>query len=496
MNRNVQFNNPAMMSNALAAMHGNYSFVTPQFNFTPLCFNMPYTGGFGSYTNYGIGYGIGNYASSSTSASSSSEDSWEKKAIQEAEARKKRIEEAKENTRKALEDAKKTTVTFTGTQREAFVKYKNEKSRKEEIVAQGSFLGTVGFTSLFSMGSINRARKFKQNKPIKEMFFKYDNATSGAKYADLYEKAPIAMQNAQEEMVKAHQQYQKQLGKLNKKGSSTKNLIKDYKNLQKIMQDALNSGSPDEVAKATARIQAANGTKYKKLANGATKSFLAKAADVSKVTPTLGNKLKHHAGGKFGIAMSVIAPLSVLLTDMERIKNAFAEDTKTGMKQLGLSLFKGVASGATYFFADAFSKKFIAGALSKGAGKIAAKCAGKLATKGVGKIVGTALGSLIPIPGINLIAGALIGSVLDWGVRKLTACIINPGEKAKNNSLTNEELLTDVYMDKLNGVKLDKNLEEALINNSEFCANLEKQLQEQHLQEQLAQQHGQQLAVA
>ena len=491
MNRNMQFNNPAMFSTANAAVHGNYKLSVPQFNFTSTNTMVPaYSPTFGSYTNYGIGYGIGNYSSSGTSASSSSEDSWEKKALQEAEARKKRIQEAKEKTLKAIEEAKKTTVSFTGAQRDAFIKYENEKSRKEEILAQGSFLGTVGFASLFSIGSINRARKFKQNRPIKEMFFKYDNATSGAKYASLYEKAPISMQNAQEEMVKAHQQYQKQLGKLSKKGAKTKQLTKDYNQLQKIMLDALNSGNPDEVAKATAKIQAANGTKYKKLAKGVTKLDLAKAADVSKVKPTLGNKLKHHVGGKFGIAMSVIAPLSVLLTDIERIKNAFAEDTKTGIKQLGLSLFKGVATGATYFFADAFSKKFISGALSKGAGKIAAKCAGKLAAKGVGKIVGTALGSLIPIPGINFIAGALIGSALDWGVRKLTACITNPGDKAKNNSLTNEKLLTNAYMDKLNGVKLDKNLEKALENNSEFCENLERQLQEQQLQQQLAQQQG------
>ena len=77
----------------------------------------------------------------------------------------------------------------------------------------------------------------------------------------------------------------------------------------------------------------------------------------------------------------------------------------------------------------------------------------------------------------------------------MTACITNPGDKAKNNSLTNEELLKKAYMDKLNGVKLDKNLEKALASNSEFCENLERQLQEQQLQQQL-QQQGQQLAVA
>lgn len=478
--------------NAIAASYGNYNYIAPQYNFAPSSFNVPslnFTAPtFGSYTNWGYSGGL----SSSTSSSSTS-DSYEEKAKKEAEERKKRIQQTRENAINELEEIKKTKVTFSGKQREAFVKYENEKSRKDEIAAQGSLLGTVALANVFSIRTINRARKIKQNKPIKEMFFKYNNLTNDAKYAQYYKQAPIAMQEAQEAMVVAQQQFNKRLTKLNKKGIDASNITKDFDDLKKIMQKALDSGNVNEIAKATARIQAANGTKYKKLA-GATKTALANAADVSKVKPVLGNKLKHHVGGKLGIAMSIIAPLSILLTDSERIKNAFAEDTKTGLKQLGLSLFKGVASGATYFFAEGLTKKFIASSLSKGAGKIAAKCAGKLAAKGMGKVIGTALGSLIPIPGINLIAGAIIGCVLDWGVRKVTAQIPNPGDKIENKNKTNEELLTNAYMDKLNGVKLDENLEAALENNKEFIANLEAKLKAQEAQ--MQQQEQKQLAVA
>ena len=190
--------------------------------------------------------------------------------------------------------------------------------------------------------------------------------------------------------------------------------------------------------------------------------------------------------------MLLLSPVMIMLGDKDKIKTAFEKDTKTGLKQTGISLLKGVASGGAYFFADAFSKKFIASALSKGAGKIAAKAAGKLATKGIGKILGTALGSLIPIPGINLIAGALIGAAIDLGIRKLTACITEPAEKIEQKKKTKEKLFTDAYIDKMNGVELDKTIEKAFKKNKAYCAHINEEL----LKQQEQAQQGQQVAVA
>ena len=424
-------------------------------------------GGWGS----SIYSGWGGFAGSSSSSSSSSTDISNLSFEEYKKLKEKQSEKQKAEAEMGSEDS----VKISDSQKNALISHEMDKTQKELISNEGSLLGTLAFGSLFSVGTIKRGIKVKQNKPIKEMFFAYDKASNGAKYANLYKDAPIAMQEAQEEMMKAHQQYQKQLKQMGKKGLNTNNLTKDYNKLQELMSDALKSGSADDVAKATEKIRAANGIKYKKLGSQ-TKLAIANAADVSKAKPVLGNNLKHHMGGKFGIAMSIISPIMVIMTDFNKIKAAYNKDTKTGLKQTGLSLFKGLASGATYLFADTFTKKFITSAVSKGAGKIAAKCAGKLATKGLGKIVGTALGSLVPIPGINFVLGALIGGALDWGVRKLLAHIENPGDKAIVENKTSEELLTEAYKDKKNGIQLDYEIEKALSKNVAFCAKIEKEL--------------------
>lgn len=438
------------------------------------------------FDNINAPYGSASYMPTGTSNSDSSNSS---------SGNRRDIEEKKKSALYEVykkKNGENLKVSLNSDEKESLIEYDTKRNRKQKIAEQGSLFGTLGMTALFTGGPIVRACRVKQNNEVKNIFFKYNNLTNDAKYSQLYKQAPIAMQEAQEEMTKAYRQYQKRLKILNKHGNPTSNLCKDYDDLQKIMTNALDKGNVNEIAKATAKIRAANGTKYKKLLNGQSKFTLAQSADVANVKAITGNKLKHHVGGKFGVVMSLLTPVMIMLGDKDKIKTAFEKDTKTGLKQTGISLLKGVASGGAYFFADAFSKKFIASALSKGAGKIAAKAAGKLATKGIGKILGTALGSLIPIPGINLIAGALIGGAIDLGIRKLTACITEPAEKIEQKKKTNEELLTNAYIDEKNGVELDKTIENALKKNKEFCANINAEL----LKRQEQAQQGQQVAVA
>lgn len=436
-------------------------------------------------------YGSMSYMSSgvSTSATSSS-DSSNSFSGNIRDIEKKRKSELNKYYKK--KEAENLKVSLNSDEIESFYEYDTKRNRKQKIAEQGSLFGTLGMTALFTAGPIVRACKIKQNNEVKNIFFKYNELKKDAKYSKLYKQAPITMQEAQEEMTKAYRQYQKRLKNLEKYGNNTNKLKKDYKDLQNIMIKALDKNNADEIAEATARIRAANGTKYKNLLNGQSKFKLAKSADVTNVKAITGNKLKHHVGGKFGVVMLLLSPVMIMLGDKDKIKTAFEKDTKTGLKQTGISLLKGVASGGAYFFADAFSKKFIASALSKGAGKIAAKAAGKLATKGIGKILGTALGSLIPIPGINLIAGALIGAAIDLGIRKLTACITEPAEKIEQKKKTKEKLFTDAYIDKMNGVELDKTIEKAFKKNKAYCAHINEEL----LKQQEQAQQGQQVAVA
>ena len=428
-------------------------------------------------------YGSMSYMSTGTSNSNSSSGN-----IRDIE--KKRKSELNEYYKK--KEAENLKVSINSEEKASLIEHDRKRNRKQKIAEQGSLFGTLGMTALFTAGPIVRACKIKQNNEVKNIFFKYNDLTNDAKYSKLYKQAPITMQEAQEEMTKAYRQYQKRLKILNKHGNLTDTIVKEYDDLQKIMTKALDGGKADEIAEATARIRAANGIKYKKLLIGQSKLNLAQNADVTNVKAIKGNKLKHHVGGKFGVVMSLLTPVMIMLGDKDKIKTAFEKDTKTGLKQTGISLLKGVASGGAYFFADAFSKKFIASALSKGAGKIAAKAAGKLATKGIGKILGAALGALIPIPGINLIAGALIGAAIDLGIRKLTACITEPAEKIEQKKKTKEKLFTDAYIDKMNGVELDKTIEKAFKKNKAYCAHINEEL----LKQQGQVQQGQQVAVA
>lgn len=364
--------------------------------------------------------------------------------------------------------------------REVLLEYESENKKKTNIAAEGSIVGTMAFSSIFAAKPIITACKTKQNKEIKDMFFAYNERDNKAKYENLYKKAPVEMQRAQEEMVKAKQQCEKELKRLYKKGVTNKKLKKvedDYKALTEIMKKALKTGNPEEVAKATEKIRVANNTKYKNLGSS-TKSKLAKNANVE-VKAKLGNKLKYYTGGKFGKFMAIFGPIFVYLGDMNRIKTSFEESTGKGLAQLGVTSLKAAVTGGTYFFAEAFVKKGISAIMSKGATTIAAKCAGKLATKGLGKIIGTALGSLIPIPGVNLIAGILIGSLLDVGFRKLTAHITNPGDVVAQNKQTDEELLSSAYKSKLNGAETNKDIDKIFKKNTSFCANVESQMMQQ-----------------
>lgn len=448
----------------------NVDYNIPKYEYKPIV---------GSAFNYSSLY------SQPTSGTSSSTNDWRASIEAENRARIERKQQAQEQQAEALAD----TIFITTSQREAMKEHEEDKKKKENIIAEGGLLGTLGFAGLFTCRSINRARKVKQNAPVNELLFKYDVKTGKAVHANLFKDAPIVMQEAQVEMVKARQSYLKELKKLQKSGAKTHQLTKDFDHLQKILNDALKTGDPQKVAEATERIKTANGTKYRKIRGTKnTKLKIAHGADITKVKAIKGNKLINHMGGKFGIAMSVITPIIILLTDKDRIKNAFQDGTGTGLKQLGLSLLKGVASAGTYLLAEGFARKAVASAISKGAGKIAAKMAGKLVAKGAGKILGTVLGSFIPVPGLNLILGALIGSAIDLGIRKLTANIKNPGDNVEIDKTSSKKLLAKAYIDKKNGVELDTEIETALRNNPNFCAMIEQELVEE--QKQLAQQQG------
>lgn len=474
MNRNMQFNNPAMFSTATAAMYGNYNFITPQFNFTPTNFAMPaYTSGFGSYTNYG-------QYSTGSSTSSSSEDSWEKKALQEAEARKKRIEEAEENARKALEDAKKSMV-FKGLTKdeEKVLLEQHAKTFEPELKLSGALVTGVGLGAVMQNNAIvshpfNTVSTLGKNNTARALFKGNE---------ELWKKSGNLMQEACYEMFKAERRHKKHWVGMWKKNYSddTFNAMKD------MMETAIRNNNADEIAKVTATFREinkndgwlvnfynkirgkvkvtpddiVNSVKNSTIDTEMAKSITNTATTLSKTANlTLGKSLRQAVGGKLGIIMSIAG----IVPELKNYKLVKDKDKKLAKKQLWQSVVKFTANIGGY-------------TLGEGLGTWA------------GVKLGALIGSSVPLVGtaIGAVAGAICGNIVchyaGKGAKKLmgdnVANAIKTQEVAQKEG-GGDEILQTLLVQAQNGELKDEKTLQIL----------------QKYQTMYAQQQGQQLAIA
>lgn len=396
----------------------------------------------------------------------------------------------------------------------------NSKS-KEEHDSRVSVGGSLGMGAVFMAPSIVQAAQAKNNLDVAKMFFEFDDVAGKAKYADLFEKAPIAMQEAQEEMNKLNRRFKRQT----KFAVRTKQrcvLHSEQRQLEKMMKDALASGNADEVAKATAKLRAANGTTLRKiLRTGGSRLNLANAADVSSVKAIKGNSLKHAIGGSIGWLMVGATAALTLVTDIPKIKQAFSydkasreqtgKDENLGWKQLGKSLLKltpglGYVGGETavrMIRTKRLSKKssLIAGKLvgkagKKAGGKLAGKAgkkaavklagktgkkvagrllgriAAKVAVKGGCKLAGTALGSVVP--GIGNVIGFLVGTAIDLVLSHFVFKKCDPVDKKEIDDAPAEEVLFKLYLEDKAGKKVSPKAKKLINKNKKYLEALEQ----------------------
>lgn len=375
---------------------------------------------------------------------------------------------------------------------------------EEENKAARTNLGaSLAMGSVFYLSSIKNGMKVNTNSSVTNVFFA--EAGGKAKYAKLYKDAPTVMLEAQEELAKVHRDYQKQLKRYKANGSSTTELTKSYKDIVTKMEKALKTGNPDEVAKVTHKIKETKGTWQRikctfratapRIEDRAKKMRIVKTTDVKAKT---GNSFLKNAGGKTGFGMAgAMAGLS-LACDYSKIKAGFEKDFETGMTQLGQSALTATVPAGVYFVSDAAGKTIVNKAVSKGAGKIATglakntatkastwftkqagkkiigKACAKIGTKLAGRAIGTAIGSLLP--GVGTVLGFAIGCVADWAIQKWLMPHSDVTDKNNIATKSDKDLLTEAYIRKAQGQKIDERTEKLLTNNPELCQQIEYEI--------------------
>lgn len=360
---------------------------------------------------------------------------------------------------------------------------KKDVIAKQNDAAKGTMVGTLAGTAVFTAGKIANGAQVKTNKPVTDMFFEYDDLTSKAKYQQLFDDSPKVMEEAMEEMQKMNRKMKKAMKKGLKSGK-TAELRKNYLELQKIMQEALDKNDAKAIAEATERLRAANGGFFHWFKKKPSVKA-AKAADVSKVKVSSGKNFFKNLKGS-GLGMGVVAAGVTLYSEKDLIEEAYKHGEDVGRKQLLQTGAKALVSTATYSLAEAGTKTVLRKSMgkiaTKTAGKVAGKAVTKIATKVVGKCAGKAIGAAIGsiVPGAGTVIGLLIGAAIDFAISKWVMPkilgAIDAKDEADINKASSEELVTSLYIDKKNGVELSPQAEAIIARNPNFCAKVDKEL--------------------
>ncbi len=176
----------------------------------------------------------------------------------------------------------------------------------------------------------------------------------------------------------------------------------DYKKLKGLMEEALQSGKIDEVAKASAQLNHAyvsdgliprGWNKVKNILGfkSEVSSVTSKLADTATIAsnakillekPTFLQSLKRSVGGPVGAVFQIGMEA---LMGIPKIKTAFSKDKETGWKQVGQTTVKGLGNAA---------------------GWVAGEALGVWGAAKLGATIGTAFG-----PGVGTVIGGIAGIV-------------------------------------------------------------------------------------
>ena len=310
--------------------------------------------------------------------------------------------------------------------KEASLKLEEDELKQNE----GTLATSMLFSSPFLIPQIRSSINAKKN--VVEMFYKH-----GGAHMDLFNKNPNLMINAQESLQKLEREFASDLKAAKGNSSLVSNITAERDVFRDLMQKALNSNNPQEIAKVTEQCNVAKGVKngfftrlYRKFRHQpqiigrfdkvATAEIQGKFLSVK--PPKTGTSfIKNICSSKstwLVTAGMAIIPAVLDWGNIQKAQSIDDENKKNGKDtcyardQIAQTGIKCLTSAITYNVVDTaartLSKKFL--------GKLAAKFAAKIALKGGCKILGSAIGSVIP--GIGTAAGLILGTVADYALNK------------------------------------------------------------------------------
>lgn len=278
-------------------------------------------------------------------------------------------------------------------------------------VIMGGVSGALMMNPRYIAHPIN---SFKGLKDVKEMFKSVK--VDGSDLNKLWKENPTVMQDAYFRMHKAASRANSKLGLFRKRYTDV-----EYKELKKIMQEALDSKDIQKIAEASKKLENAyisNGhipSLWNKIRGKKVATVAEKLADntgikegakalIKKNSMSYLSRFKHSLGGRMAILFAGIE----MLMNIGKIKTAFQHDKenpngeKLGMKQLGQTTVKAVGNTL---------------------GWAAGEAAGIWAATKLGASIGTAFG-----PGVGTViggvAGLIGGSVGMWLAGKATKALV------------------------------------------------------------------------
>ncbi len=262
--------------------------------------------------------------------------------------------------------------------------------------------------------------------------------------SDLWKNNSYIMEEAFSQMNRTEARSLSKLGLFRKQYSA-----QEYSKLKDIMQKAIDSSDVKEIAKATETLRSAqvnNGGLFSFFKGKNTPTAATGMANTTAIQDATNKLLKSSnmtykqafevAGGKFGLLIGGIE----FLGSIGKIKTAFEEDKKTGLKQLGQTTVKSVVGAFAWQGGEALG---IWGA-SKLTPMIASKFGGKWATIAA------------------VIARPLCGLFCNWLGRKAAKKVVGQDVadkiQARKAAETNEgqmEIVQTVLAQAQNGQKVD-----------------------------------------
>ena len=372
----------------------------------------------------------------------------------------------------AAEEAKNNAVKMYSATRNGFRKILMNNASKG---AEGGLLAAMLGPAAMSVPQVSKI--FTTDESILKMFYNTQNAEA----LKLFGTNPDLMTNAQSVMRSLDRKFSNDLKHAVRNDVLTNAIKTEKTRIFDAMEQALSSGSADDIAKIAAQAKVEAGVKngfwgrlirrFKGaetiVSREAAVTELEAAGKFSYSVPKAGTSVWRNMGGNTGIFGALGFAAFSIYNSKDDISNAYKIDKETGNKQLMQAGIKAGATAAAWTIGDAIGKTVAKRCL----GKIAAKVATKIAVSGGCKLLGTAAGSVVP--GVGTVVGLVLGTVADYVMTKYILPKVMPDDPLAKKTLeskTDEELMNDVAEVYASGKDIDKDALRFIKNNMDETA--------------------------